>query len=267
MPDEFNIDEVGKLLRMLLDALPERPGVVDGVSTQRAKRLRGEIETLLSRLRLLAEGLDPIRRPEFIFDLSDPKHVGEIIANTLVQQPRVAMGNLPKFYGSGVYAIYYNGAFPAYRPIKGKETPIYVGKADPPTPDAKTVVDQGTRLWGRLKDHAKSIRVAQEAPQGNLKLDDFNYRFLVVQSGWQKSAEDRLIHRFHPIWNEAICYGFGKHGDSPDTRKNTRSPWDTLHSGRAWATREGNKPNPLSPDQIISRIAAHYGKYPPQTQH
>ncbi|MCH7885481.1 MAG: Eco29kI family restriction endonuclease, partial [Planctomycetes bacterium] len=42
-----------------------------------------------------------------------------------------------RFPGAGVYALYYNGNFPAYAPIKGTETPIYVGKADPRSDMAK----------------------------------------------------------------------------------------------------------------------------------
>jgi len=260
MAHELNIDEVTKLLRQLLAAMPEKPVVVEGLSQGKAKRLRDELETLIARLRLFAERLDPIRRPDFVFDPSNPEFVGQLIGRTLIEQPRSPLSNLPKFYGSGVYAIYYRGPFPAYKPIKGNETPIYVGKADPPTPDAKTVVEQGPKLCTRLGEHAKSIRAAVST----LSIDDFDCRFLVVQSGWQRSAEDYLIHRFHPLWNQGLCYGFGKHGDDPGTRSNSRSPWDTIHPGRGWATKAGNKPNPLSIEQIMEQIAQHYHAHPPK---
>lgn len=44
---------------------------------------------------------------------------------------------------------------------------------------------------------------------------------LVVQTGWQDSAENYLIELFEPIWNSEvnICFGFGKHGDDPKTRE------------------------------------------------
>ena len=56
----------------------------------------------------------------------------------------------------------------------------------------------------------------------------------------QNGAENYLIDLFKPIWNSeiGICYGFGKHGDDPGTRKNLRSPWDSLHPGRDWAYRD-----------------------------
>ncbi|MBM4094762.1 MAG: Eco29kI family restriction endonuclease [Planctomycetes bacterium] len=57
--------------------------------------------------------------------------MGTLIANTLLAQPRRPLKDVPRFYGSGVYALYYRGDFDAYRPIANTETPIYVGKADP----------------------------------------------------------------------------------------------------------------------------------------
>ncbi|MCL2649119.1 MAG: Eco29kI family restriction endonuclease [Phycisphaerales bacterium] len=257
MTNQLNIEKIGKLLQLLLEAIPDKLPAKEDLTTSRAKRLRGEVETLIAKLQQFAERLDPIRRPDFVFDPSNPEFVGQLIGRTLIEQPRHSLDELPKFYGSGVYAIYYRGAFAAYKPIKATETPIYVGKADPPTPDAKTVMDQGPKLCTRLKEHAKSIRAATST----LRIEDFYCRYLVVQSGWQKSAEDYLIHRFHPIWNQSICYGFGKHGDAPGTRANTRSPWDTLHPGRDWATRTGNKPNPCSPKEIMDLVAEHYRKH------
>ena len=163
-----------------------------------------------------------------------------------------------EFYGSGVYALYYNGKHPAYRQIVRKNTPIYVGKADPPTPLATRPVDQGPKLAIRLGEHAKSIRVAE-----NLRIEDFDCRFLVVKSGLQKAAEDFLLNYFKPVWNQPLCKGFGKHGDDPKTRSNARSEWDTLHPGRRWATHTGNTPNSKTPDQIIAEIAGHFERHPP----
>ena len=37
--------------------------------------------------------------------------------------------NIP---GPGIYSLFYSGALPVYRPISGREMPIYVGKAVPP---------------------------------------------------------------------------------------------------------------------------------------
>jgi len=176
-------------------------------------------------------------------------------------QERKPLARVEKFYGSGVYAIYYNGSFKAYRCISKKEHPIYVGKADPADPTSKTAMEQGDRLSNRLNDHRKNIAKAEST----LQLEDFEYRALVVQTGYQTSAEDYLIHLFKPIWNNEvdICYGFGKHGDDPGTRANLRSPWDTLHPGRDWAHRDPKMKDARPAERIIEDITRHLAKYPP----
>jgi hypothetical protein len=215
----------------------------------------------------LTRQLDPIRQPPFVFDPSDPSVIGELIGRTMLEQPRHPMTEIARFYGSGVYAIYYKGDFPAYKAIRGTERPIYIGKADPANPDADTAEEQEERLSRRLNDHVKSIRAVEEYSRennirGQLKLADFDCRYLVVKSAWQKTAEEYLINLFKPVWNNEmkICYGFGKHGDSSDTRSNTRSPWDTLHPGRRWALREGNTSSPKSSDMLIDEIVTYFLK-------
>lgn len=225
----------------------------------KARRLRLIIETAARRLAERAKALDPIRRPEAIFDPSNPKTAGRFVALTLVAQPLHGLGNLREFYGAGVYAIYYKGAFDAYAPLSGADHPIYVGKADPEDPAAKDAIGQGVKLFGRLNEHAKNIRKATSS----LSIDDFECRFLIVQSGFQTAAEDHLINFFKPIWNSEtnICYGLGKHGDSAGTRANKRSPWDTMHPGRKWAdaTTEDQK----APELIRRQIAEHFTRHPP----
>ena len=158
-----------------------------------------------------------------------------------------------------MYAIYYKGSFAPYAPLAGTDHPIYVGKADPASSSAKDAVEQGTKLSDRLQEHAKNIRKATSS----LNIDDFECRFLVVQTGFQKSAEDYLINFFKPIWNSEtkICFGLGKHGDSPSTRGNKRSPWDTLHPGRPWA--QSITTNQKSLQRILEEIAAHLVANPP----
>lgn len=249
-------------LQKLLETLPES-GELSSLPPAKLRDLRNRIEATIERLRFFLREIDPVRQPNVIFDPSDPKIIGELIAHTLLIQPLRQLTNIDRFYGSGVYAIYYKGDFPAYLPIKNTETPIYVGKADPQDLHARSIEEQGIGLSVRLKDHRKSIAAAK-----NLNVDDFACRFLVVKSAWQETAEDHLISRFKPIWNNeiGICYGFGKHGDAAKTRSNKRSPWDTIHPGRPWAWTEGNVPNELSSDQIVSRIVDHFKKHPPVKQ-
>ena len=183
-----------------------------------------------------------------MFEPSNPTIAGRIIGLALLARARKPLSfATEKFYGSGVYAIYYNGDFPAYSGISGKEQPIYVGKADPAHPSAKTVVEQMDRLSRRLNDHRKTIAKAS----ATLKLDDFEFRALVVQSGYESAAENYLIHLFRPIWNNEtkICRGFGKHGDDPKTRRNQRSPRVTLHPGREWAHRAASMQDARTADR------------------
>lgn len=218
-----------------------------------AKKIRNGLEQTTARLAHVATALDPVWRPESIFDPSDPSTAGRVVALTLVAQHKHSLAEIPDFYGAGVYAIYYKGAYAPYAKLSGKEHPIYVGKADPDNPAAKDAIRQGTKLSARLHEHAKSIRKARTT----LDIEDFECRFLIVQTGYQKSAEDYLINFFKPIWNSEtkICFGLGKHGDSSDTRGNKRSPWDTLHPGRQWA--DGTAENQKQPELIFEQIDAH----------
>jgi len=227
----------------------------------RAKRVRKTITEAYERLQHLVAELDPIKHPGFVFDPSNPNVAGRMVGITMIAQPRKPLASVERFYGSGVYAIYYCGRFRAYSKISKREHPIYVGKADPADPAGKTAVEQGDRLANRLNDHCRSIGKATST----LRLEDFEYRALVVQTGWQTSAENYLIDLFKPIWNSevGICYGFGKHGDSPETRANLRSPWDTLHPGREWAHRDRKMKDAKSEKQIIGEIQEHLAKYPP----
>ncbi len=267
---------VADALKALLKVLPEDMSTADptGIAHNRRKQLRTLIRDAILRLETVASGLDPILTPKLFFDPSKPEVIGKLIGDTMLEQPRVSLSSVPRFYGSGVYAIYYIGNFPAYAPISGTDTPIYVGKADPASTDASTPEEQGERLYGRLtNDHSRSIRQVEGHARSSdtdphIKLAEFECRYLVVRSAWQRTAEDYLIDMLKPIWNDqvGICFGFGKHGDSPTTRSNKRSPWDTLHPGRPWATKQGNLPNQLTAQQITVRILDHFKQNPPLIQ-
>jgi hypothetical protein len=249
------LEELADELKKLSDALAEeKPS--EALSPNRILRVRKTISDAYESLRQIAEGLDPIKRPGFVFDPGNPNIMGRLIGITMVAQDRKPLAAIERFYGSGVYALYYKGGFTPYAPISGKEHPVYAGKADPASANAKTAIEQGDRLFRRLNDHRKSI----EEAENTLSVEDFEYRALVVQSGWQSSAEGYLIHLFKPIWNSEvkICYGIGKHGDSPTTRANLRSPWDTLHPGREWAHRDRKMKNARSVDVILEEMAAHF---------
>ena len=168
-------------------------------------------------------------------------------------------------------AIYYFGPHPAYKKISGTQTPIYIGKADPRSSEAKTSREQGPQLYGRIKDHQKAIGTVEKYALDHgdplaLRLDDFQYCRLVVATNAQLTAERYLILLFEPIWNEEtkICWGISKHGDLATTCSNDRSPWDVLHPGRKWAMSNILK-DKKSRDQILVEIDGHLTESPPFT--
>jgi hypothetical protein len=256
-------DILGEIIK-LANSLPADPADYAELSANKRRGIRLELERVVHHLNTVAQSLNNVRQPKHVFDPTSPKIIGDMVAHALLLQDREFLAESSKlpFYGAGVYAIYYRGGFEAYAPISGRDHPIYVGKADPEALHALTPQDQGSRLFIRLKDHQRSINSAE-----NLELEDFECRYLVVRSAWVETAEDLLIDWFKPVWNNEmkICYGFGKHGDSAKTRLNERSPWDTIHPGRAWATSGENTPNKRSAQEIIGDIAAHYAKFPPNS--
>lgn len=259
MPDTPSRDTLSGVLARLeaeLSALNEaaREGPSDHARRSAEKTLAG----LISRAEDLRRRLDPTAYPDLVLDPSNPSVVARLIGLVLLAQPRTPLAPTGSAYGSGIYALYYNGAFPNYAPIRGCETPIYVGKADPKDPNATTPRAQGERLARRLKDHVRTIRAAERG--GTLSLADFEQRSLVIQTGWQSAAEEYLIGLFRPVWNRetGICYGFGKHGDAPKTRANQRSPWDTLHPGRAWAHRDPSMTDARPRQAIVDDIERHF---------
>lgn len=258
IPQAFDHRRVSHALQELSEALPTVSSTPPGITPTRARRLMTEIASAIERLSLFSQAIDPVRQPPDIFDPYLPENMGRLVGRTMLEQAAHSLEGLPRFYGAGVYALFYSGPFDAYAPIAGVRTPIYVGKADPEDPLARIPSQQGTRLHARLKDHARSIGRTE-----NLPLTDFTCRYLVIRSGLQAAAEGFLLRHFRPVWNESIMNGFGKHGDSPSTRRNTRAEWDTLHPGRRWATSEGNIPNTLSVDEIKAAIAAHFAEFPP----
>jgi len=255
---QHDLSSLADEFRAVLARLPEKSEELAG---PRGKRVREELEELASALRARLALLDPTRHPDSVFDPADPRLFGVFAALALVGQGRLPLAAMAenRFYGSGVYAIYYKGAFKTYNKIAGTEHPIYVGKADPAIPNARTPREQGDRLCGRLNEHRKNIERAE-----NLDIADFECRYLVVATGWQTAAESALIGLFRPLWNKetGILLGFGKHGDSAETRKNKRSPWDVLHAGRKWAAANSIE-DAKSPKEIEAEVKEHFAEHAP----
>ena len=84
------------------------------LTANRARRVRKTITEAYEKLRKVVENLDPIKHPGLVFDPSNPNVVGRIVGITMIAQPRKPLAHIERFYGSGVYALYYSGDYPAY---------------------------------------------------------------------------------------------------------------------------------------------------------
>ena len=144
----------------------------------------------------------------------DKHNLGVSVADAILQQPVQPLPPSRAFTGAGIYAIYYVGGFPSYAPVAAHNRdnrfswPIYVGKAVPAGARKGGFglgISPGTVLFGRLKEHAKSVNQAK-----NLDLGDFSCRYLVVDDIWIPLGESLLIERFSPLWNKSLD-GFGIH--------------------------------------------------------
>ena len=247
---ETEIQRIRARISEILSASDNSPSARRSLDKE-LREIASEVEAALAKI-------DPVSLPDSVFDPSNPKIIGRFTALALVAQKLLPLSQIGRFYGSGVYAIYYTGDFPLYAPISKTESPIYVGQAAPKLRNAVNPRDQGPRLTDRLGEHRKNIEKASTT----LNIGDFYARFLVVQSGWETAAEDYLIQLFRPIWNSEtkVLFGLGKHGDDAVTRANKRSPWDTIHPGRKWA--EASKEDSKTVAEIELGLDAHFSLHP-----
>jgi hypothetical protein len=172
------------------------------------------------------------------FNPLDKKNLGASVAEAMLAQPVTPLGEVPDFFGAGIYAIYYTGKFQAYEAIAKANrdgrfiAPIYVGKAVPAGARKGVplnIVSRTRALCSRLREHAESVKAAR-----NLDIADFYCRFLVVDDIWIPLGESLLIAKFSPVWN-TIIDGFGNHDPGAGRYKGMRPRWDVLHPGRGWA--------------------------------
>ncbi len=185
------------------------------------------------------------------FNPLNKKILGASIVDALLSGELHPLGNARSFSGAGIYSIYYNGPFEAYKPISGSDVPIYVGKAVPA--GARKGVDiatSGRSLVNRLKKHAESIKAAD-----NLNIEDFRCRYLVVDDVWIPLGETLVITRFTPIWN-TIVDGFGNNPPGGGREKGMLSKWDLLHPGRRDAKKF--KPRKETAEQIVREIETFF---------
>jgi len=191
------------------------------------------------------------------FNPLDKRNLAEAVADALLNTTVQPLPPEP-FVGAGVYALYYDGSFPAYRLLteinRGGEfrCPIYVGKAIPAGARKGGLgleVEHGQALYKRLNEHAESINAAK-----NLDISDFYCRFLVVDDIWIPLAESMMIERFKPLWN-LVLDGFGNHDPGKGRYSSMMPQWDCMHPGRAWADRL--RPCASTREQLFERMIAY----------
>ncbi len=193
--------------------------------------------------------------PDAPFNPLDKLHLAESLAEAVLKRPVNVLPPRERFEGAGIYAIYYGGDFPPYKPIAKRNrenagtAPIYVGKAVPPGARKGGFgldAEPGNALLKRLREHAKSLEEAI-----NLDVDHFSCRYLVCDDIWIPLGEALLIARFQPPWN-VLIEGFGIHKPGKGRKKQVTSKWDTLHPGRGLA--RGLPLNPMSQDTIVKLV-------------
>lgn len=201
------------------------------------------------------------------FNPLEKKNLGASVAEAMLATPVHPLGEVAKFAGAGIYAIYYMGDFPAYEPIAMRNrgglfsAPIYVGKAVPEGSRQGLLVreqDDTVTLQKRLREHAGSIRAVQKHPLApgeiGLKIEDFACRYLIVDDIWIPLGESLLVAKFSPLWNQYLD-GFGNHTPGSGREKGVRPRWDTLHPGRAWAA--GLPARAEGREDILRDVANH----------
>jgi hypothetical protein len=156
-----------------------------------------------------------------------------LVRELMSRRPRDLPLSAP-FDGPGVYALFYRGDFEHYATLCSPKAdkPIYVGKAEP-SGGRKGITKTGASraLYNRIKDHCDSISATQ-----NLRIEDFQCRYLIVVPLWITMAERFLIQRYRPAWN--LCLeGFGIHDPGSGRHEGKVSLWDLMHPGRSWGAK------------------------------
>ncbi|MGV0005204.1 MAG: Eco29kI family restriction endonuclease [Candidatus Porifericomitaceae bacterium WSBS_2022_MAG_OTU9] len=156
-----------------------------------------------------------------------------------------------RFFGTGVYALYYTGKNQIYRHYAEfnrleYKSPIYVGKAAPKGWRQSRISDSSTKysseLHSRILEHSRNIDKVQ-----GINLHEFSCRFVLFEaegSDMVGAIEAALIRLNKPLWN-SVLDGFGNH--TPGSGR--------FHPGRQWAEKCTGIPSKHA--AILARIATH----------
>jgi hypothetical protein len=169
-----------------------------------------------------------------------------------------------RFFGCGVYALYYIGVHPLYERLSAinrlsYDVPIYVGKAVPHGWRRGRVSDstlnQTSELHSRIMEHTQNVFLGD-----GLSVNEFACRFVIFEEGGSamiSTVEAALIKLFRPLWNTVVD-GFGNHTPGAGRFEQAKSDWDVLHFGRPFADRCSGIPK--SVDTIHKNIDRHFSE-------
>ncbi|MGW4330340.1 Eco29kI family restriction endonuclease [Nocardia sp. NPDC004573] len=196
------------------------------------------------------------------FDPLDKANLITSVVNALLSAPAVPLGEFEPFNGSGLYCLYYSGGDELYAPIAGGDPslPIYIGTAlAHARASGETLSASSSQaLARRLRSHAQTIEAVEQYDESDVKhrlfLRDFSCRCLVVDEMWARPAIDSVLRRSAPVWN-SVLKGFGNYTPGPNRRSVQKSPWDTLHPGRAWAEQHENV---YTIDELEARVVEYF---------
>jgi hypothetical protein len=185
----------------------------------------------------------PFNREEHIFRSPELENLLKDAIRFFNGTPVYELPPPESFSGSGIYAIYYTGSFELYAPLTAVnriryDLPLYVGKAIPSGSRRGQGGREGSSLYKRLGEHAKSIRAVE-----NLDLADFHCRFVIIPH-----EEDALIS---PIESAIIKQYHDPGGGRYDQ---ARSQWDVIHPGRRWAEKLKGVKGENDPNVILKNI-------------
>ncbi|WP_035847463.1 Eco29kI family restriction endonuclease [Kitasatospora azatica] len=160
------------------------------------------------------------------FDPLSTEQIANTVCETFERQPLVSMTHeIPRFEGSGLYALYYRGAgVQLYLALVTLQIPVYVGQATSNSATGATVRERYP-LHSRLKQHRISII------EGGLPITEFRFRALLLPDVHANLGENGLRVGYQPVWNSTLT-GFGSKEQGATTRQSRKSKWDTVHEGR-----------------------------------
>ncbi|MFB7828855.1 Eco29kI family restriction endonuclease [Streptomyces hydrogenans] len=234
------------LLKLIRQAQEDRRTPLPGPRAEdRSRQFTREPEEAAGQPPEVAGLFNPLRR----------ENLERAVQWALESAPPVPLISELKPEIDGLYALYYTGPHPLYRPVSSPDcvVPVYVSKARP----------LGLRLDGspggpgilkrRLLQHRRRIDRADD-----LDAQDFQVRYLPVEEIWMGGSERLMIGDHRPVWN-VVVDGFGRNlqgaGRAAYSRRTT---WDELHPGDFWV--KGQQPAKLTRAELRVAVRQHFAR-------